>query len=148
MVISSPSTTRSRSAANEARASETLIVNAMTEMLIDAEAWGTVISPTPAPSVGAVIIVTGSVVVRPDDLEEAVAISLAHVRRSRTEPGCLLHSVHHDVEDPNRLVFLEQWADRAALDAHFAVPASLDFVTRMSELAAEPPSMDIHETMS
>ena len=32
------------------------------------------------------------------------------------EPGCLLHSVHHDVEDPNRLVFVEHWADHDALD--------------------------------
>lgn len=92
------------------------------------------------------IIVTGSVVVRPEALDEAVAVSLEHVRRSRTEPGCLLHSVHHDVEDPNRLVFLEHWADRDALGAHFAVPASLDFVTRLAELASESPSMAIHET--
>lgn len=92
------------------------------------------------------IIVTGSVVVRPDDLEEAVEISLEHVRRSRTEPGCLVHSVHHDVEDPNRLVFLEQWADRAALDAHFAVPESAAFVAALSGLAAAPPAMEIHET--
>lgn len=94
------------------------------------------------------IIVTGSVVVRPEALDEAVAVSLAHVRRSRTEPGCLLHSVHHDVEDPNRLVFLEQWTDRTALDAHFVVPASLEFVTRLSALATEPPTMEIHETAS
>ena len=45
-----------------------------------------------------------------------------------SEPGCLLHSVHHDVEDPNRLVFIEHWADRAALDTHFRVPASGTFV--------------------
>lgn len=100
----------------------------------------------PARSVGAVIIVTGAAVVRPDDVDEAIALALEHVHRSRTEPGCLLHSVHRDVEDPNRLVFLEQWADRAALDAHFAVPASLDFVTRLSALTVEPPSMAIHET--
>ena len=93
------------------------------------------------------IIVTGSVVARPDDLEKAVEIALEHVRRSRTEPGCLLHSVHLDVEDPNRLVFLEQWADRAALDAHFAVPASADFVRSISALATEPPTIAIHETI-
>lgn len=92
------------------------------------------------------VIVTGAVVVRPDALEEAVALALEHVRRSRTEPGCLLHSVHRDVEDPNRLVFLEQWADRDALDAHFAVPESHTFVTALGALAASPPAMEIHET--
>ena len=35
-----------------------------------------------------------------------------HVRRSRTEPGCLLHSVHQNVEDPSVVVFLEHWEDR------------------------------------
>jgi copper(I)-binding protein len=94
-----------------------------------------------------VIIVTGSVEVRPDDLDQAVEIALEHVRRSRTEPGCVLHSVHHDVENPNRLVFLEHWADRAALDAHFAVPGSGDFVRRVSALATAPPTIEIHETV-
>lgn len=93
------------------------------------------------------IIVTGSVTVRPDCIEEAIGHSLDHVRRSRTEPGCLLHSVHRDVEDPNRLVFVEHWADRASLDAHFAVPASGGFVTALSELATAPPDLQIFEVV-
>ena len=91
------------------------------------------------------IIVTGSVRARDDALDEAIALSLQHVHRSRQEPGCLLHSVHRDVEDPSRLLFLEHWRDRAALDAHFAVPESLEFVTAVSALADEPPTLDIYE---
>ena len=91
------------------------------------------------------IIVTGRVQVRPDRIDDALQVSLEHVRRSRDEPGCLLHSVHRDVEDPDTLVFLEQWEDDAALSAHFAVPESLAFVTALSELAAKPPSMDLYE---
>ena len=91
------------------------------------------------------IIVTGSVKVTPATLAQARELSLEHVHRSRTEPGCLLHSVHHDVEDPLRLVFLEHWEDRAALDAHFRVPASSDFVIVVSALAAEPPTIQIYE---
>ena len=91
------------------------------------------------------IIVTGSVKAQKATLARMRELALEHVHRSRTEPGCLLHSVHHDVEDPLRLVFLEHWQDRAALDAHFRVPASSDFVTEISELAAEPPSMQIYE---
>lgn len=93
------------------------------------------------------IIVTGSVTVRPDAMDEAIAISLEHVHRSRDESGCLLHSVHVDVEDPNRLVFLEHWQDRDALDAHFAVPASGDFVARVGALAVAPPTLDIFEVV-
>jgi quinol monooxygenase YgiN len=92
-----------------------------------------------------VIIVVGKVTVRPDAADRALEVSLEHVHRSRAEPGCLVHSVHRDVEDPNTLVFLEQWEDDTALQTHFAVPESLEFVTALSELAAKPPSMDLYE---
>lgn len=91
------------------------------------------------------LIVTGSVTARPDTLEELVAVSLEHVRRSRTEPGCLLHSVHRDVEDDLRLVFLEHWADADALRAHFAVPASGEFVREARRLAAGATAIEIYE---
>jgi quinol monooxygenase YgiN len=91
------------------------------------------------------IVVIGKVTLRPDAVDRALEVSLEHVQRSRTEPGCLLHSVHRDVEDANTLVFLEQWEDDQALQAHFAVPESLAFVTALSELAAKPPSMDLYE---
>jgi quinol monooxygenase YgiN len=92
-----------------------------------------------------VIIVTGSVKARPEAREEALRLSLEHVQRSRLEPGCLLHSVHHDVEDSNRLVFLEHWADRDALTAHFRVPASGAFAAAVGDLAVEPPTLEIYD---
>ena len=90
------------------------------------------------------IIVTGSVQARPETFDEVLRLSLQHVHRSRLEPGCLLHSVHRDVEEPQRLVFLEHWADRDALTAHFRVPASGAFARALGELAAAPPTMDIY----
>ncbi|MBA3654502.1 MAG: antibiotic biosynthesis monooxygenase [Actinobacteria bacterium] len=91
------------------------------------------------------VIVTGSVRVRPEAIDEAVRHSLEHVRRSRREAGCLQHGVYRDAEEPLRLFFYEQWADRDALNAHFAVPASNDFVAAVSALATEPPAIDIHD---
>ena len=90
------------------------------------------------------ILVTGSVKARPETFPEMLRLSIEHVHRSRLEPGCLLHSVHRDIEDPNRLVFLERWADRDALVAHFGVPASREFAKAMGDLAAEPPTLDIY----
>jgi quinol monooxygenase YgiN len=42
-------------------------------------------------------------------------------------------------------VFIEQWADRAALAAHFAVPASRDFVRSLQSLAAAATTIEIFE---
>ena len=91
------------------------------------------------------ILVTGSVKARPETLPEVLRLSLEHVRRSRLEPGCLLHSVHYDVEDSTRLVFVEHWADRDALLAHFRVPASGAFAKALGDLAAEPPTLEVYD---
>lgn len=91
------------------------------------------------------IIVTGSIVARPDTVDALLALSLEHVRRSRAEPGCLAHAVHRDVENPLRLVFIEEWADRPALAAHFAVPASGAFVRAAARLSAGPPGIHVYD---
>jgi quinol monooxygenase YgiN len=92
-----------------------------------------------------VIIVTGSVLASRETVDAVVELSLAHVHRSRDEPGCLLHSVHQDVEQPLRIVFLEHWQDGPSLAAHFEEPASVEFVVAITALAAEPPSIGVYE---
>ena len=91
------------------------------------------------------ILVTGGFVAKESCLAEALELSLEHVRRSRREPGCLAHAVHQDAEHPSHLVFVEQWEDRAALAAHFAVPASREFVRSIARLAVAAPTISIYE---
>lgn len=91
------------------------------------------------------IVVTGSVTAKPDTFDEVRKLSLEHVHRSRTEPGCISHAVHIDCEDPMRLVFFEQWADRSALLTHFAVPASRNFVRALQGLAAAATTIEIYD---
>jgi quinol monooxygenase YgiN len=92
-----------------------------------------------------VILVLGSVTVQDGRLSEALALSQEHVTRSRAEPGCIAHAVHRDTENQNRLVFVEQWSDQAALAQHFRVPASGAFVRALTALATAPPSMSIYQ---
>jgi quinol monooxygenase YgiN len=91
------------------------------------------------------IIVTGSVTVNADALPDVLRLALEHVLRSRLEPGCLLHSVHQDVENPNRVVFLEHWRDRDALKVHFGVPESRAFAKTLTGLASERTTLEIYE---
>jgi quinol monooxygenase YgiN len=93
------------------------------------------------------IVVTGSVTAREETFDEVRQLSLEHVHRSRNEPGCISHAVHVDCEDPMRLVFIEQWADRAALLAHFAVPASRGFVRALQPLAAAATTIQLYDAI-
>lgn len=92
------------------------------------------------------IVVWGSIDAIPDKLEEAIQLSLEHVHRSRSEAGCISHNVLIDVENRARLVFFEEWEDMPALQAHFAVAESGDFVERVSRLAVGPPDIKIFES--
>lgn len=91
------------------------------------------------------IVVLGSVIAQEGRSSEALRLSQEHVARSRAEPGCVSHAVHQDTENPSRLVFVEQWADQAALWAHFKVPASRDFASALAALAEERPRIEIYE---
>ncbi|MBI1186872.1 MAG: antibiotic biosynthesis monooxygenase [Alphaproteobacteria bacterium] len=92
------------------------------------------------------IIVTGAVTATPDSFETLKAACLAHTRRSRAEPGCISHDVFIDAENAMRLFFFERWADRAALEAHFAVPGARAFVREMRAAAAAVEGPTIDET--
>ena len=92
------------------------------------------------------ILITGSIVARPDTYGTLLKASLEHVHRSRAEPGCIAHDVHVDCENALRLVFVEKWRDKAAVDAHFKVKGSNDFVSAARQLGAEPPAIEIFDT--
>lgn len=92
------------------------------------------------------IVVTGDAVAKSENFDEVRRLSLEHVHRSRTEPGCVSHAVHIDCENPLRLVFVEQWADKQALLTHFQVPASRAFVKQLRSLLSEPSTIQIYES--
>ncbi len=91
------------------------------------------------------IIVWGSVDIRPENLEAALEISEQHVRRSREEPGCISHTVLIDAQSRNTLCFFEEWADMPALEAHFAVAESIEFARNITGMAAAPPQIRIFD---
>jgi quinol monooxygenase YgiN len=91
------------------------------------------------------VIVTRQIQARLDTIEALRGLSLAHVARSRAEPGCLEHGVAVDANDGLRLVFFERWADLASLRAHVDQPAAREFVAEAQTLAAHPPEMAVYE---
>ena len=90
------------------------------------------------------ILITGHVILTPEHRERMIALGAEHSARSRSEPGCLAHNCHIDVENPDRLMFVEEWESIERVAAHFAVPASGAFVAEMRALSPQPPVIRIY----
>lgn len=66
--------------------------------------------------------IIGTVTARPETRDELHALLQAQVAPTRAEAGCINYDFHVDAADPCVFVFYENWTDRAALDAHLAMP--------------------------
>ncbi len=91
------------------------------------------------------IIVIGRVRCAEENREALVAELTRMQDESRKEEGCLRYGFFSAVEDPLGFVAVEEWADREALDRHFAQPHLQEFAGRLLELVSEPPEVAIHE---
>jgi len=56
---------------------------------------------------------------KPGAREKCLAPARTCIEASRQDPGCIAYDLNLSVSDPDRMVFIEIWEDRAALDAHF-----------------------------
>lgn len=89
------------------------------------------------------IIITGDLLIKKGNMPLALQYAQKHVAQSRAEAGCISHAVYQDPENPLRLFFYEQWADQAAINAHFALPSSQNFVALVSDLVTELPNLHL-----
>jgi quinol monooxygenase YgiN len=67
-----------------------------------------------------VIYVTATFRIRPSTIEPFVEAAYVLIDTARRQPGCVYYDLHASVTDPDRLVCMERWSDRASFDAHLA----------------------------
>ncbi len=66
------------------------------------------------------IVLIARLKVKADKIEETKKAALAIVGESRAEDGCINYDVHQSIEDETLFFWHETWANKAALDEHFA----------------------------
>jgi quinol monooxygenase YgiN len=91
------------------------------------------------------ILVIGRVRCATEQREELVSLCEKMQEESRREVGCLRYGFFAAVEDPLSFVAVEEWADREALDRHFAQPHLHEFTRGLLALVSERPEVAIHE---
>ena len=91
------------------------------------------------------LIVIGDAVAAPGRREDLVAAARAVAAATRGDRGCLAYSFAADVEDPDRILSIEIWADRAALDEHMEHGHTAEFLRTAPDLIAGEPAMAFYE---
>jgi quinol monooxygenase YgiN len=95
-----------------------------------------------------VIVVTGRMRIAPENRERYVAATTEMCSRSREEDGCHGYRVYADLEQDDRYVIVEEWADDGALQRHFAEPHTRTFLSALVPLLAEPADALFHTVAS
>ena len=65
--------------------------------------------------------------VREGSVDEFAGLAEPCIEATRREEGCLHYDLHQSLTEPTKLVFVEKWADRDALNRHFREPHLIAF---------------------
>jgi quinol monooxygenase YgiN len=90
------------------------------------------------------IVVTGRVRIAAENRERFAEAAIEMCRRSRQELGCCGYRVYAELEQDDRYVIVEEWADDDALQSHFAEPYTREFLAKLLPLLAEPADALFH----
>ena len=66
------------------------------------------------------VVIVAAFTAKPESADAVRAACVRAVEAVHDEPGCELYSLH---QTGDTFVFIEQWADQGALNAHSAAPA-------------------------
>jgi quinol monooxygenase YgiN len=91
------------------------------------------------------LIVIGDAIAAPGRRDELVAAAREIAGVTRGDRGCLAYSFAADVEDENRILSIEIWADQAALDEHMTHDHTQQFLRVAPSLVCGEPVMSFHE---
>ncbi len=83
-------------------------------------------------------VLSVSIHVKPEHVEEFIPAMLANARGSRTEPGNLRFDVMRDEDDPNHFLLHEVYTDADALAAHRETPHFQTWAAAVEPWLSEP----------
>jgi quinol monooxygenase YgiN len=94
------------------------------------------------------ILVTGRALVPSEHRERFIVVASEMCSRSREEDGCGGYRVYADLEQADRYIFVEEWADEEALQRHFGQAHTGAFMGDLRDLLGEPADVVFHTTAS
>lgn len=91
------------------------------------------------------LVILSSATAAPGRRDDLVTAAREMAAATRVDAGCVSYAFAADVEDPDRVLGIEVWADRAALDAHMAHDHTRAFLAVAPGLVASEPVMTFYD---
>lgn len=81
----------------------------------------------------------------PEKKEAALAACRTVRSYSVKEPGCERYDFFQSPDEPNMIVFVEEWTTRNDLEVHFKQDAFNQFAATIKDIVSNPPEIRIFE---
>ncbi|MBP1755216.1 MAG: antibiotic biosynthesis monooxygenase [Firmicutes bacterium] len=72
-----------------------------------------------------------------DQIETVIGMYEELVNATRKEVGCIVYELYQDEKDPTVLTMIEEWEDKASLDAHMKTEHFVRIVPLVGKFVAE-----------
>ncbi len=82
------------------------------------------------------IIVHGTIPVRPECREEALALARRMTEATQAEPGCISYDFYVGLSDPNTLMLFQEWESMEALMEHFQTEHMDEFLQALPNVVS------------
>lgn len=94
------------------------------------------------------IKVVAQVTALADKITEVQIILQAIVAPTRLETGCLSYQLFRNNSHPAEFLFIEEWVDEKAIDAHFTTPYIREAMAKVTLLLAAAPIIKKYESLA
>jgi quinol monooxygenase YgiN len=84
------------------------------------------------------MMITAKVSVKPDKVKDFIEAAKEIIEKSNKEAGCTFYQLFQDPYDNSKFIFVEEYKNQAAVDAHFATDYFGAFGTKIADLVAAP----------
>jgi quinol monooxygenase YgiN len=82
------------------------------------------------------IIVHGSIPIRPECRERALELARAMTEATQAEAGCISYDFYVGLSDPNTLMLFQEWENMDALMGHFQTEHMDEFLRELPQVVS------------
>ncbi len=95
------------------------------------------------PATDSGMMIVARLTVKPEKIEAFTEAAKEIVEKSNKEPGCKSYQLYQDPYNKANFIFVEEYKNQAAIDAHFASDYFKAFGPKISDLVVTPAKIKI-----